>query len=175
MTVIATDGIHIAADGRITSGQDIITEDFKKIAIRERKIFAIVGCVPMLNAAMYWFINGHDPKDMPPIGAEESWGMMVIDEHAGRPRLRYVSYKQIYPVELRFPFADGCASQFAMGAMTAGASPEEAVRICMNHSVWIGGKIQMVDIYEALDINRPLQLPNGHAKKSVLATGLSVG
>jgi hypothetical protein len=51
---------------------------------------------------------------------------------------------KLYPFEITHPFfAIGAADQFVMGAMFAGASAEEAVRLAVAHTDGAGGDVQV--------------------------------
>jgi len=50
------------------------------------------------------------------------------------------------------PFAIGAGSDYALGAMDYGASPEEAVRGACRRNVFTGGEIQVVNIAAALGL-----------------------
>lgn len=50
------------------------------------------------------------------------------------------------------PWAYGCGDQFAIGAMDAGASAEEAIHVASKRSVGTGGTIRVYDVFSGKQI-----------------------
>lgn len=147
MTVIAADGKHIAADGRMTFGHsEIARDDCQKIIVRQGAIYALAGVPALMEALIAWHLAGADPKEMPALRDQSAWNFLVID--AIGPRL--YSSTSPYPTELKYPCTFGCGCDYAMGALLAGASAFQAVQITCQKDSLCGGNIQVVDIDSAL-------------------------
>ena len=67
--------------------------------------------------------------------------------------------------------AVGTSEEFAMGAMRAGASAEEAVRLCIEHTVYAAGEIQV----ESLEPANPVEQEVEHAAEGDDESGYEVG
>ena len=149
MTVIASDGITIAADGRtITGHSEIARGSVRKIRIHRGKIFALSGMAALFDALVDWYSAGALPKDAPTIASDATWTLIVID--GGGPKL--FTHRVPYEDRLTYPITFGCGCDYAMGAMLAGASPERAVEITCEKEAFCGGEIQVVNIAEALGL-----------------------
>jgi ATP-dependent protease HslVU (ClpYQ) peptidase subunit len=150
MTVIASDGIHIAADGLTVSGDEPMQYDAQKIFVRHGRIYAISGAGAMAESLIAWHAAGADPKDVPPtFPGGSGWGMLVI---SGWPDTVYEFFQSECPYPSRCPavFTIGSGCDYALGAMKAGASAHRAVEIAAECSVRVGGRLQVVNIAEAL-------------------------
>ena len=148
MTTIATDGITIAADSRSTRNREILAGQTQKIIIRNgRSIYASSGATLLRNALIEWHVNGANPKDLPVRGNDTPWALLVIEAPGD---LTLYDDEAPYPVKLTVPFTMGSGRDFAMGAMLAGASPAEAVKIACAKDIYTGAPVQVVDIAEAL-------------------------
>jgi len=154
MTTIATDGKTIAADGLATRNGNVMVRDRAKIKVErgvQDAIYAMAGPSGMTDRIIKWHRAGADPKEVPPVGADEGWSLLIITPDgcfaagSGAP----------YPCQVNLPFAIGSGADLALGAMEVGASPEEAVKAACRRDVHSGGEIQVVNIAEALGIVKP--------------------
>lgn len=148
VTTIAYDGISLAAEGRSTVGNEIIREDVEKIKVIHGRVYGMVGAITLLDAAIEWHNSGADPAKLPPYPGEESWFLIVIDEHG----LFCYSSKMPYARcnEFNIPTAFGSGDHFALGAMLAGKTAKEAVEIACKVDTQSGGRIRVINIAEAL-------------------------
>jgi len=155
MTTIATDGKTIAADGMIHRGGTAMVRNGKKIVVHTKDnppaIYGLAGASGMHAALIAWHRRGADPKDVPPIGSESGWALIVVTAEGCFTAGDQMPY--LCPVDT--PFAVGSGSDLAIGAMDAGVSPEEAVRIACWRDTHTGGEIQVVNIAEALGVIKP--------------------
>jgi hypothetical protein len=156
MTTIATDGVTIAADGRTALGSQVVDDAEHKIVVdRQRRIiFALSGAGAVLPRIMDWHRAGAPPESAPkPADAEITWSLIVIENGPVWPKITLYTSKCAFPsvVSTRC-FAIGSGGDYAIGAMCAGKTPEEAVRIVIENKldVWTGGEVQVVNIAEAL-------------------------
>lgn len=133
MTTIAFDGEHIAADSML-SGAYVDTAE---------KIFKISGGYLMMAGSYSeglifkkWCKDRTKPKPkLDDFEALEIRGKKVMYYDEG-----------IEPIPLKAPAAIGTGCQFAMGAMLAGATAKEAVKIASKLDEATGGRIKVVKV-----------------------------
>jgi hypothetical protein len=90
-----------------------------------------------------WLSNGSKPEERPvlPDGDDNST-MLVIDEEGV---CYFLTWPYLRPVKIDAPFiAIGSGSEFAMGAMAAGANAGRAVEIASMYDPHSGGGVQLV-------------------------------
>jgi hypothetical protein len=83
MTVIAYDGHIICADGRSTSGHELLSDNAVKLVIGRNErhapcIYAMTGTEAAFEILRGWFASGHDPKLVPATG-DDGWTLIVLD------------------------------------------------------------------------------------------------
>lgn len=135
MTTIATDGKTMAADTRL-SGSYI--EQFEAV-----KLFRIGGVVygvagedwSHCMAYVDW-VKGGRSEDCKPTNASEFNALFVENGKV------YLEGASLRPIENGSLNAIGSGKSFAMGAMLAGATPAQAVKIAMKLDPITGGKIR---------------------------------
>jgi len=149
MTTIATDGKTIAADSLQCKNDSRSPRHARKIHVgRNEKgmpaVFALTGAGCMCEPLIEWIGRGAAPSDYPDARNLDitSWDFMVIDEDGIRS---YVSQNP-YPNRHGYPFSLGTGREFALGAMMAGASPEQAVGIAIQIDIHSGGNVDVIDI-----------------------------
>lgn len=144
MTTIACDGRTIAADGlKLYASFDIVQLDAKKLKVVGDRIYAITGSFVAFGPCIDWHMKGAAPDDKPKI---DDWYLIVVDFNGVT---RY-SDKYPYPESMPVPVAFGAGADLALGAMMAGATPQEAVRIAATVTTHTGGEIQTLDIKTAI-------------------------
>lgn len=148
MTTIAIDGTTIAADGLRLWSSDIVQLDCEKIRVEGQAIYALAGTFGAFGPAIKWHQAGADPDAVPKV---DDWTLFVLDQSGLNKYTKTLPYPEPMPV----PIAFGSGCDQAMGAMMAGATAEEAVRIVSLVSVNTGGLIRVVDI--ASVIGEPLK------------------
>ncbi len=134
MTTIAYDGEMIAADSQ-ASGDHI--RMVKKIYHWEGSFFGCCGYHQQALAFKEWISSG---KDKPTRGDMDEFHSLFINTKG--KCLRYDS--MLIPYEADPPFAIGSGCDFAMGAMLAGKTAEEAVEIAKKLDPYTGGDVQVV-------------------------------
>lgn len=125
MTTIAWDGKTLAADRRVTCG-GVTDAKVHKIVRREDGALAGSAGNTSLGAAFKrWFLSG-EPGERPPLSREQETANGVIIRPSGLIEIHDVCgwYEAEAP-----HYALGSGWEIALGAMAAGASAEEAVRI----------------------------------------------
>lgn len=133
MTTIATDGKTIAADS-LSIGSFKLQKPVKKmIRLNDGRVLALTGAHWETQAMADW-LNGQ--REKPKIG--EGHGALVLGE-------KLILYDDdLEPMEVPAPYAIGCGCDFAMGAMLAGASPREAVKIAARLDQNTGGPVRIM-------------------------------
>lgn len=139
MTTIAfKDGV-LASDGKITTGGCITNLNSKKIFRVDSAWIGVCGTVADWGLLIDYLNNANAP--IPPNAEFDciympDRGKAVILEVCKGGMLREISFQQ--------PFAIGSGGAYAIGAMAAGSSAVEAVKIACKYDVYSGGKVQSV-------------------------------
>lgn len=144
MTTVAFDGKVIAVDSRAVAGVLISNDRVEKILVKDNVAFAIAGTFCMFRPLIKWFIDGGDIKEIPTGGSEDNDCTSFIVCTGGRC-FQY-NPKLPYPDEIHPPFSWGTGREIALGAMLAGKSAVEAVRIAATVDPSTGGDIRFVNL-----------------------------
>lgn len=139
MTTIATDGHSMAGDGLLTAGDERVGYTVKVHRTPDGRIFGAAG--PSAECALFerWMLGGERPE------LSEKFCALVLTPEG---QCFYLCDK-LEPVKLIVPQAIGSGGAYAIGAMLAGASPEEAVRIAMQRDTGTGGDVTALCLVEA--------------------------
>jgi ATP-dependent HslUV protease subunit HslV len=141
MTTIATDGHQIVADTLQVWGTERSLRPASKMVVRNNAIYALAGTYGILNELIEWVESGARYKDVPFPTLDGKWTLLVLK----RGSIWQVSSD--LPGLLQeggFPFSVGSGGEFALGAMHAGATPLEAVRIASKLDVYTGGPLDVL-------------------------------
>ena len=137
MTVIAyRDGI-MAADTGTWSGNLITSCLSEKIyRTKDGALLACSGRVPEILAVRRWIDGG----DKPPASEKDTFGGLLV-----RPGLvERISWDMlIYPDGAEYQ-AEGSHDDFLIGAMAAGASAEQAIRLSLLYTGYAAGEVRVV-------------------------------
>lgn len=136
MTTIATDGKTMAADTQ-QHGQYIDQFVLQKIQLIDKSLVGVAGNTLCAQLFFQWLWNKKS-EDEPILG--KTFEALII----GRVVL-YMN-KRLIPIEVGAPAAIGSGARYAMGAMLAGATPEEAVRIAMQLDPFTGGEVKYLTL-----------------------------
>lgn len=135
MTTIATDGKTMAADSMVSDDTMIHMTTFKKMAmLKDGSVFALAG--PVGDFDMWRdFLNGEGELDT--TADAEAFvlhhdGKLLCYNHRGR------AYEQSTPA------VTGSGKMVALGAMMAGASPSQAIKIASAVDLHTGGQITVM-------------------------------
>ncbi len=148
MTTIACDGKTVAADGLSCCGDERIETDTKKLIVDGQHIYGITGDYPIFDAAVKWYLEGAKPGEQPKASSEKNgggWSFLVFKpDHV-------VSFTDDMPYADTFPYpaAFGSGNDYAMGAMYAGKSSQEAVQIAAKLTITTGGIISVFNLPQA--------------------------
>lgn len=120
MTTIAWDGKRLAADSRASAGtRSHSTRKIERLA--DGSLFGFCGCLSYYTAVRDWIAAGADESDPP-----KSRGSECIVVRNDNSVLVYENCKVSIPVTDSIA-AIGTGAEYALGAMTVGASAAEAV------------------------------------------------
>lgn len=137
MTTIAFDGTTIASDTRMGSDNNNDMTPRQKFVVEGDVIYTASGLAAALYPFIDWHKAGADPKDFPSFPNDVTLWSITRDGIA--------EYFKDTPWPVRhtvYPLALGTGCEYALGAMTAGASPEEAVRIAMKWDANTAGEVR---------------------------------
>jgi len=98
------------------------------------------GTYAKIHKFFDWISRGADPDEYVEDEGERSELIMFNNGTL----YSYEGYCE--PIELDVPMAVGSGSTFAMGAMLAGATPEEAVHIAMKLDPYTGGEVLVYEL-----------------------------
>jgi len=135
MTTIAFKNGILAADTLISS--DTVVGEMTKIATCDDFMGGGCGNVVDVSKLLDWIEEGADPQALPKFS--DSFRGMLIDK---KYKMRYVYSEGISrPVNAPF-FAVGSGQDVAKGALTAGATAEEAVQAAIHMDLCSGGQVE---------------------------------
>lgn len=141
MTTIATDGHQIVADTLQVWGTERSLRPATKMIVKNKTIYALAGTYGILNDLIDWVESGAIRENVPFSDMDWKWTMLVLRKGS----IWQVSSE--LPGLLQeggFPFAIGSGSEFALGAMHAGATPLEAIRIASKLDIYTGGPLDVL-------------------------------
>lgn len=143
MTTIAYDGKTICADTLATWGDERALMAVEKIRREPTGIYAICGAFSVFHDVIHWIEQGASYTDAPKLVGDDEWRVIYInvDGEAFCAMSSSPGLVQIAP-----PFAIGSGGEFALGAMLAGKSAEEAVKIAAIVDIRTGDQVQVVHL-----------------------------
>lgn len=134
MTTIATDGKSMAGDGQVSCGDRVAHSAFLKVVrLADGRIVGVSGTAYDLEPFCDWLMN--PTMDKPKLWERSEFLVLHPDGSV-------LSYNEDCR-SIREPTltASGSGSDFAIGAMMAGASPQRAVEIACAADTKSGGEI----------------------------------
>lgn len=142
MTVIAWDGKTLAADSRsVTSGMSHAGTKIRRLK-DDRGLVGVFGDAGVASQLLHWIENS--PGDFaafpPHLYGNGEGGLVFINPEGEAGQLCGSPMLDMFPA----PWAWGGGAEMALGAMHAGATAEEAVQICCEHSEYCGGAVQTI-------------------------------
>lgn len=154
MTTIAWDGKTLAVDSKETANGTIISTSRKKLYLDQGQYKAVaisgdlVDCLNIID----WIASG-GLGDKPAI--PEGSSIIAIDE-CGRA-YRYIS-PCLIRLEIKAPYGDGSGYELVLGAMDAGATAVEAVKIACKRDVYTGGRVRSYTHSDERKVLRPAKV-----------------
>jgi hypothetical protein len=142
MTVIAWDGKTIAADRLVSCGG--IIQETKKL------YEGVNGCTLSFSGEgakglmmVAWFNDGADPDKWPEFQRGDNYVALIVADSQGVD----VYYDEPVPTTFTNNFnAWGAGAEFAIGAMAAGKTAEEAVIIANDHCTGCGRGVDVIEL-----------------------------
>jgi ATP-dependent protease HslVU (ClpYQ) peptidase subunit len=146
MTTIAYDGVTLAADGRVTRGGVLITDNYNKIHIFEPTIkykgdtllaMAFCGSLETVNKYIDYLINAdhYNYKEY----VNHDIAAIIVGENSVYTLGQGGTY--LTPYAKRQKLTDGSGADFAHSAMAFGYTAVEAIKHAIKQDVFSGGKI----------------------------------
>lgn len=144
MTTIAFDGRYLAADTLTVRGGNRVEQPLCKLAVRDGVAYAFGGTWwALTDELIRWHQSGYSFADFPnPKGLD---GALLAVQADSRQAV-LLTAEMPYPDLESFPAALGTGSDLALGAMGAGVTAMEAVRIAMRWDLMTGGHVEFVDL-----------------------------
>ena len=146
MTTIAYRNGVMAADTLANDGTLKVCCNSKKI-LHVFTRFSLIGCagyVSETEAFAEWLEGGMQPGEKPKV-SENFDTIEVALPTAADPGVVHHWDDHLTPYRLDAEFyALGNGGHFAMGAMAAGCSAEEAVKLAIEHTIHSGGEVQIM-------------------------------
>lgn len=143
MTTIAWDGETVAADKQSSQG-DIKWFKEKKLFRFGDVVATYAGREDYGNRFLAWVQDGMDPEGFPDFPAKDDAfdlvGLVFKEDRV----LEFCDNGTAAPRPK--PFAWGSGAKLALGALLAGKSPKDAVRIASQHDLYSGGGVQSMAV-----------------------------
>lgn len=136
MTTIATDGKSMAGDG-MSSRDSLITavRSVKVERLSDGRIVGAAGDKPDCARFRKWLCDGGQAPKF------KDFAALVLHPDGS---LVYHTESDISGTATEAPNAIGSGAEIAIGAMEAGATPEQAIQIAAKRNAWTGGLITVV-------------------------------
>ncbi len=144
MTTICYKAGILAFDGQCTNENEIVAKNIVKAIATKKLLVGASGATAHCQAFIEWVRNGRKASTMPKPLPDDKFEGIVIDDKG----CITVYEEGLLSVEFgTHPFfAIGSGAQFAIGAMEAGASALEAVKIAAKRDIYTGGEIRWVEM-----------------------------
>lgn len=143
MTAIAyRDGI-MAADTAVWSQYHTLRHMRKVVKRRDGAVAAAAGNAAANQAFQKWFLEeSKEPFD--PKSKEEGDFIAIVAEADGTTwKMDWIGRR----IDMVADFlVEGACDELLCGAMAAGATAEEAIRIAIRHSAWAAGDVDIVRV-----------------------------
>ncbi|WBF79547.1 hypothetical protein BNCALIDO_00158 [Aeromonas phage vB_AdhM_TS9] len=155
-TISYKDGI-MCSDGRMSLGDMIIKDDTQKVFWVNNHLVGVCGRARAINTFVTWLQKMTDYHivnqevgelvDLVPPALEDDEGYSAL---VVTPSRQVLMYEGNTPIDMGsdVPMSVGSGSCFALAAMKAGATAEEAVKVACELDVYSGGEITIVQLEE---------------------------
>ncbi|MGZ9074164.1 MAG: hypothetical protein ACXW13_00140 [Burkholderiaceae bacterium] len=127
---------YVAWDSQITVDNSRLPYVIDKVWTLDGKIYAFAGDVARMDAVIQWHQSGAVSGEAP----RGDWSLLVV----GRRTTQVFTDDAPFASKARAPFAMGSGGPYALGALAAGASAFDAVRIAAKYDTGTGGKINVM-------------------------------
>lgn len=136
MTTIVTDGYSMAGDGRVGWGNNNIYDKAVKIRRIGNQIIGCSGSADKAIEYLKWCEKGRDREDMPTGMNDECTALHLTKSGVFISNGPFFNLKRVNRI-----IGIGSGAEFAVGAVMAGATPRQAVKIASKIDSGTGGKI----------------------------------
>ena len=155
MTTICYKSGIMSSDGRMSLGDMIIKEDTQKVFWVNNHLVGVCGRARAINTFVTWLQKMTDYHivnqevgelvDLVPPALEDDEGYSAL---VVTPSRQVLMYEGNTPIDMGsdVPMSVGSGSCFALAAMKAGNSAEEAVKVACELDVYSGGEITVVQL-----------------------------
>lgn len=134
MSTICSDGCTAAADTQASMNNMLMDVQTIKLKLVEGRLFGLVGAAQYIDHAIAWVMDPETSKK-PAAKEDDTWTLVEFTA----PHCRVWSGLSEYEDTHHYPVAFGTGAQLALGAMSVGASPEEAVEAAKKRDLFTGG------------------------------------
>lgn len=136
MTTVATDGLVVATDTLINTGNYTLEMwPGQKLIERDGRVFTFSGNAYLFKPYIDWYLKGANPRYIPVGQSDDNTMIWAFD---GGKLLEF-GPSCLYPMELGAPTAMGTGRMYALGALALGHSPQEAVLAGIRCDPYSGG------------------------------------
>lgn len=140
-TTVAYDGVTLAADSQTTTS-NLKQFDFQKIHRIKGSLVGTCGTATDGLKFIHWLESADREFDEFPT-MESGFRAIVVDKG------EVFEYENCeYPLPSKAPVAIGSGKDFAMGAMLAGKTAADAVRIAEKLDIYTGGEVKELPLVE---------------------------
>lgn len=145
MTTIAyKDGV-VAADSLVTEGSRRVGYTDKLYRLHDGSVVALAGSLSLIRPVLRWFENRRS-RENPPEEVKDD-GISEVVRFTPEGDIEVYERGNIVPFDsLNEFYAFGSGASYALGAMTNGASPAEAVKIASEYDIFTGGDIIVMKV-----------------------------
>lgn len=155
MTTIAYKNGIMVSDGRMSLGDMIIKDNTEKVFWVNNHLVGVCGRARAINTFVTWLQKMTDYHivnqevgelvDLVPPALEDDEGYTAL---VVTPSRQVLMYEGNTPIDMGvdIPMSVGSGSCFALAAMKAGNSAEEAVKVACELDVYSGGEITVVQL-----------------------------
>lgn len=127
----------MAGDGIMCSGHMIVSESTQKVfSLPSGAIIGFAGHCDAIAKARAWFLDGERQGDKPDFKDSDFSALVLRPEGA----VQWFG-AMLEGVDYELPAATGSGQEIAIGAMEAGLSPSDAVKVVSKRCTTVGGKI----------------------------------
>lgn len=139
-TVVYKDGI-LASDSRCTQNDTVVGNVTKIHKIDNNTIIGFCGRTAQAFKFIEWYKSGRKKEDALSDDDSDFVALVIVDGVV----YRYDGYN---PQLIKHKFhAIGSGFNIALGAMEAGASAIEAIKIAKKYDIYTGGKVQYIYVF----------------------------
>ena len=134
--IMVADSMAVVGGRREPSGYDKITR------CRDGSLVACCGAADDGEAFRQWAMAGFPAESKPRLTEGED-GFRAIHMRPDGSVWTFYGTERSFPSYQPTIIGEGTACNFVAGAMAAGASAEKAVQLAIEHTIYVGGPVQV--------------------------------